>query len=71
MEKWMAYKETEKTGTVLTQISSQHKLLIESNRRYIRTLSEVTLFLCRLGLAFRGHDESIDSLNQGIFYFTD
>ncbi|CAI6358861.1 unnamed protein product [Macrosiphum euphorbiae] len=67
MEKWMAHKETEKTGTVLTQISSQHKLLIESNRMYIRTLSEVTLFLCRQGLAFRGHDESIDSLNQGNF----
>lgn len=66
MEKWMAHNDTKKTGTVFTQISSQHKLLVERNRMYIRTLCEVTLFLCRQGLAFRGHDESIDSLNQGI-----
>lgn len=66
MEKWQSHKTTEKSGNILTQISSQHKLLVESNRMYIRTLSEITLFLCRQGLAFRGHDETVNSTNQGI-----
>lgn len=65
MEKWQSHKDTEKTGSVMAQVSSQHKLLIESNRRYIRTLCEVILFLCRQGLAFRGHNEAPSSMNQG------
>ncbi|XP_060856291.1 zinc finger MYM-type protein 1-like [Metopolophium dirhodum] len=66
-KKWQSHKDIEKTGSVMAQVSTQHKLLIESNRRYIRTLCEVTLFLCRQGLAFRGHNEAPSSMNQGNF----
>jgi len=66
MEKWQSHKDSEKTGSVMAQVSSQHKLLIESNRRYIRTWCEVTLFLCRQSLGFRGHNEAHSSTNQGM-----
>jgi len=66
MKKWQSHKNIEKTGSVMAQVSSQHKLLIESNRRYIRALCEVTLFLCRQGLVFRGHNEAPSSMNHGM-----
>lgn len=68
MEKWNLHEESKKSGSVLAQISSQHKQLVETNRMYLRTLSEVTLFLCWQGLAFRSHDESINSMNQGRYF---
>lgn len=66
MAKWKAHKSTNEIGSVHTQLSSQHKLLVESNRHYISTLIDITLLLANQGLAFRGHDESKNSLNQGI-----
>lgn len=40
---------------------------IEKNKKSLSTLFDVTLFLSRQNLAFRGHDESENSLNQGNF----
>lgn len=68
MVKWMEYINTKKTGSICAQLSTQHKLEIEGNRKYIKTLVDISLFLSQQGLAFRGHDESSDSLNQGKNY---
>lgn len=35
MKKWQSYKTTKTSDNVLTQISSQYKLLVESNHMYI------------------------------------
>ena len=66
MAKWKAHKSSNVIGSVHTQLSSQHQLLVEGNRKYMSTLIDIVLLLANQGLAFRGHDESKDSLNQGI-----
>jgi len=66
MAKWTAQKKTEITGSVLTQISSQHSKLVAMNRSYMKTLIDISLLLSRQGISFRGHDETAYSLNQGV-----
>lgn len=65
MAKWTAQKKTEITGSVLTQISSQHCKLVAMNRSYMKTLIDISMLLSRQGISFRGHDETANSLNQG------
>lgn len=65
MAKWKAHQNTQITGSVHAQLSTQHKLLVESNRKYMSTLIDIALLLASQGLALRGHDESSNSLNQG------
>jgi len=61
------HKKTEITGSVLTQISSQHSKLVAMNRSYNKTLIDILpLLLSRQGISFRGHDETANSLNQGV-----
>lgn len=52
-----------------TQLSTQHKLEVEANKSYIKTLIDIALYLSCQGLPFRGHDESTDSLNKGRYLF--
>jgi len=56
-----------KTGTVHTQLITQHQLEIAANREYMNCLNDITQYLATQGLAFREHDENKTSLNQGIF----
>lgn len=65
MTKWKAHQNTQITGSVHAQLSTQHKLLVESNRKYMSTLIDIALLLASQGLALRGHNESSNSLNQG------
>lgn len=67
LSKMSAYKNSLKTGSVVTQLSSVHKKQVEMNRKYISSLIDVALYLSKQGLAFRGHNENSDSLNQGTF----
>lgn len=67
MAKWEAYISTITTGSVHSQVASSHKILVEKNVQYIKTLVDITLFLSCQGLAFRGHEESKLSLNQGTY----
>jgi len=62
-----AYKSSLKTGSVVTQLSSVHKKQIEINRKYMSSLIDVVLYLAKQGIAFKGHNENLDSLNQGKF----
>lgn len=70
MVKWSAYQKTKETGSVYSQISSQHTLMVESNRKYMKILVDIVLFISCQGIGFRGHDETKDSLNQGIKLIT-
>ncbi|KAL4126012.1 hypothetical protein QTP88_010244 [Uroleucon formosanum] len=64
MAKWEAYISTITIGSVHSQVASSHKLLVEKNVQYIKTLVDIILFLSYQGLAFRGHEEYKLSLNQ-------
>ncbi|XP_008179531.1 zinc finger MYM-type protein 1-like [Acyrthosiphon pisum] len=64
MVKWSAYQKTKETGSVYSQISSQHTLMVEKNRKYMKILVDIVLFISCQGIGFRGHDETKDSLNQ-------
>jgi phage terminase large subunit len=63
--KWEQHVKTKSSGSIHEQLSSSHKLIVEKKRKYIKTLIEITLFLSKQGLAFRGHDESKLSSNKG------
>lgn len=65
--KWHCFLNSAKQGSVLSQLSSQHKKAVEENRQYIQKVIEILLLLCRQGLAFRGHDETLLSGNRGNF----
>ncbi|XP_060881711.1 zinc finger MYM-type protein 1-like [Metopolophium dirhodum] len=65
LSKMCAYKSSLKTGSVVTQLSSAHKKQVEINRKYMSSLIDVVLYLAKQGIAFRGHNENLDSLNQG------
>jgi len=65
MTKWEEHVNTKSSGTIHEQLSSSYKLIVEKNRKYMKTLIEITLFLGNQGLAFRGHNESKLSLNKG------
>lgn len=64
--KFQLFIQTEKTGTVHTQLSTAHKDFIEKNRNYLKVIIDILIYLARQGIALRGHDESEHSINQGI-----
>jgi hypothetical protein len=68
--KWSAYQKTKETGSVYSQISSQHSLIVESNKKYMKMLVDIVLFVSCLGIGLRRYDETKDSLNQGIKIIT-
>ena len=51
--------------TISSQLDSQHKKIVEGNRSYLTMIIEMTLWLCKQGLAFRGHNETEISNNRG------
>ncbi|KAL4103817.1 hypothetical protein QTP88_019152 [Uroleucon formosanum] len=64
--KWSGHNNiiVKQTGTVHTQLTTQHQLEIAANREYMNCLIDITLYLAAQGLAFRRHDENKTSLNQ-------
>lgn len=65
MSRWSSRKESERNGSINTQIQSGKKAQVNANRDYIKKLIEVTLFLGRQGISFRAHREDKQSLNKG------
>lgn len=65
MARWIGHKSGKLHNNVHTQLMSNHKLLVESNRKYVKTLIDIVVHLASQGLAYRGHDECKTSLNQG------
>ncbi|XP_022180454.1 zinc finger MYM-type protein 1-like [Myzus persicae] len=62
--KMMAYKSSEKTGSVVTQLSSFHKEEVARNCKFMSSLIEIILYIAKQGIALRGHNEGTDSINQ-------
>ncbi|KAI6651115.1 Zinc finger MYM-type protein 1-like [Oopsacas minuta] len=66
---WHEYKLNERIGTSIeSRINSSRSEQIRLNRHYIKSIAEVILLCSRLEIAFRGHDESENSLNKGNFF---
>uniref|UniRef100_A0A3B3R2M6 TTF-type domain-containing protein n=1 Tax=Paramormyrops kingsleyae TaxID=1676925 RepID=A0A3B3R2M6_9TELE len=65
--KMKGYQQTRKTGSVATQISSEHAKRVDENREYLKKICETLLFCCRSCIALRGHDETEESQNRGNF----
>ena len=56
--KWSAYQKTKETGSVYSQIFSRHSLMVESNKKYMKMLVDIVLFVNCQGIGLRGHDET-------------
>lgn len=69
MSKWSAFKLTEKTGSIHNQIDSVYKKQVLNNRNYIKQLIEISLYLSKQGISFRGHREDELSLNRGTYIY--
>lgn len=69
VQSWKGFCNSKSTGSVIAQISTQHREEIISNRKYATQLIDLILYLSRQGIAFRGHNEKKESLNQGTNLF--
>ena len=66
---YSAWCESQKTGSVVSQIEDHANGVAEQNRDVVRTLSRIAIVCGRQGLALRGHREACDdsSSNMGNF----
>lgn len=67
MEKLRNFETREIVGSLCSKISTEQKKQVYENRVYIEKLLKILLYLAKQGIAFRGHDESNVSNNQGNF----
>ena len=68
-KKWKTFDATERVDILCSRARREevqrHNEQVRQNRETLKTISETVLFLSKQELAFRGHDESNDSLNKG------
>ena len=65
---WKEYQVRAKAGSSIgVQLDQMGTQVISQNREYVAALIEAVLFSLQQRRAFRGHDESNDSLNTGNF----
>lgn len=62
------YKNSKINGSIISKMSAFHQQQIIKNRNYLLHLIDIALYLGKQGIAFRGHDESSDSNNQGFLF---
>lgn len=67
MQKWINFKSSQQHGNIHQKLDSQHKQQVLDNRDYVKTLLNIVITAAKSNMAFRGHDESENSLNKGIF----
>jgi len=53
----------------MCQISTAQNDQKQKHEEYMKELIDITLFLAKQGISFRGHLENKESNNQGIHYF--
>lgn len=58
LTQWIAYRSEKSHSSVHTQLMSNYKLVVESNRKYVKMLIDIVIHIASQGLAYRGHDES-------------
>lgn len=66
-EKYISYKQTLKSGSVIEKVFLQNDEEIAQNRDYFIKLIDLILYLVRQGLPLRGHREDSDAVNRGNF----
>lgn len=64
---WQQYRVSLVSGSVFAQQSAANKAWVDSNRKYLMRILDALMYLAQQGLAFRGDDETEDSLNRGNF----
>ena len=68
-KKWKTFHATERVDIIFSRARRQevqrHNEQVRQNRETLKTIAEAVLFLSEQELAFRGHDESNDSLTKG------
>ncbi|KAL4127212.1 hypothetical protein QTP88_011403 [Uroleucon formosanum] len=67
LTKMVAYKTNKQSGSIMVKLSDAHRNQIAENRAYMAQIIEIVLYLGKQGVAFRGHSEKYDYLNQGNF----
>ena len=66
--KWEAYRQSiQGGGSVVSQLSTQHRISVKENRDYAKKVTDLIVFLGRQSLALRGHNEDRNSNNRGNF----
>ncbi|KAJ8027872.1 Zinc finger MYM-type protein 1 [Holothuria leucospilota] len=67
--RWQHYLQslTEGSISITSKISAHHSQEVKSNWAYLTQISQIIIFLARQGLALRGDNENVDSLNRGNF----
>ena len=66
-EKWLNLQKSKISGgSILSRLSSAHDMEIKENREYFTKICEIIKYLCKKGLALRGHDESLESKTKEI-----
>ena len=65
---WIDYETNSKRGTLIEdRVDSQRRQQIQSNRHYLRTLTEILLLCGKQDIPLRGHREHDPLLNRGNF----
>jgi len=65
LTKMVAYKTAKQSVSAMAKLSNAHNNQVAENRDYMTQIIETVLYLGKQGIAFRGHSEKCDSLNQG------
>ena len=65
MQRWLAFKSTDKSGSVAMQMTEGYNAEVMKNRQYVAIACDIVKLLSKLGLPFRGHDERKNSTSKG------
>uniref|UniRef100_A0A3B1JVJ8 DUF4371 domain-containing protein n=1 Tax=Astyanax mexicanus TaxID=7994 RepID=A0A3B1JVJ8_ASTMX len=65
--RWQSYKSSLLKGSVVQQIESATSTEVQERREYLKRIVAVTSLLGKQGIPFRGHDESCESHDKGMF----
>lgn len=66
-ESMVAFQDSKVHGDIVQQLQTGSESEIKERREYLRRIVNITMFLAKQGISFRGHDESEDSNNKGNF----
>lgn len=66
-EKFVLHQQSKQTGSIVTQVNSQHSVNVMRNREVLSAHIEVILLCAHQDIALRGHRESNDEKNCGNF----
>ena len=67
MTRWGSCKIQKKNpgANIRNMLDPERQSLVENNREYMKTLLEYHRYFCSEEMAYRGHDETDESLNPG------